>query len=94
MGFSFIDPNSTLLMSNTKQTNPKSFAKIDSSKSLIRNTVRTVPWASILHLTSTMTTDMNSTGGNFRHMLLPDGVLVNVVAVAQVQLLVLLLRHG
>lgn len=59
---SFIGLDSTPVMANTRQNNPKSFVKDKFSKSRIRNVTRTAPWVSIPPLTSTMNADMSFTG--------------------------------
>lgn len=59
---SFIGLDSTPVMANTRQNNPKSFVKDKFSKSRIRNVTRTAPWVSIPPLTSTMNADMSLLG--------------------------------
>ena len=59
---SFIGLDSTPVMANTKQNNPKSFAKNKFSKKNHPKATRTAPWASTLPPTSTMNAGMSSTG--------------------------------
>lgn len=59
---SFIGLDSTPVMANTKQNNPKSFAKASSPRKTTRKATRTAPWASTRPPTSTMSGGMSSTG--------------------------------
>lgn len=60
---SFIGLDSTPVMANTKQNNPKSFAKTSSPRKTTPKATRTVPSAFTLPPTSTMSGGMSSTGG-------------------------------
>ena len=60
---SFIGLDSTPVMANTKQNNPKSFAKNKFSKENHPKATRTAPSASTRPPTSTMNGGMSSTGG-------------------------------
>ena len=59
---SFVGLDSTPIMANTKQNNPKSFAKSKFSKENHPKAPRTALWASIRPPTSTMSGGMSSTG--------------------------------
>ena len=59
---SFIGLDSTPVMANTKQNNPKSFAKSKFSKENRPKSTRTAPWVSTRPPTSTMSGGMSSTG--------------------------------
>lgn len=60
---SFVGLDSTSVMANTKQNNPKSFAKTSSPRKTTQKATRTAPSASTRPPTSTMSGGMSSTGG-------------------------------
>lgn len=60
---SFIGLDSTPVMANTKQNNPKSFAKTSSPRKTTQKATQTAPSASTRPPTSTMSGGMSSTGG-------------------------------
>ena len=59
---SFVGLDSTPVMANTKQNNPKSFAKTSSPRKTTQKAIRTAPSASTRPPTSTMNGGMSSTG--------------------------------
>jgi len=59
---SFIGLDSTPVAANTKQNDPKSFAKISSSRRTIPKLTRTAPWAFIPRPTSMTSGVVNFTG--------------------------------
>lgn len=62
VGASFIGLDSTPVMANTKQNNPKSFVKTSFPKNITRKVIRIVLWEFIPLSTSTTSDAMSSTG--------------------------------